>query len=89
MNERDSDQLAASVTQAGSIKRPQVEAMEARPGLDPADIRMIRQKLDKSHSHGALRNGDSVSTLPEVGSEGSRLTLRVLAYKALIKIASE
>ena len=62
MNERDSDQLAASVKQAGAIKRGKL-----KPGrttrMDPADIRMIRQKLDKSQSEFALMIGVSVSTL--------------------------
>ena len=60
MNKRDFDQLAASVKQAGEIKRGKL-----KPGrtirMDPADIRMIRQKLDKSQSEFALMIGVSVS----------------------------
>ncbi len=47
MNKRDFDQLAASVQQAGAIKRGKL-----KPGrtthMVPADIRMIRKRLDRS-----------------------------------------
>ena len=49
MNERDFDQLIASVKQAGAIKRGKM-----RPGrrlhINPAHIKMIRKKLDKYQS---------------------------------------
>ncbi len=85
MNERDSDQLAASVKQAGAIKRGKL-----KPGrttrMDPADIRMIRQKLDKSQSEFALMIGVSVSTLQN-WEQGRRRPEG--PARALLKIASE
>ena len=49
MNERDFDQLVASVKQAGAIKRGKL-----KPGLriqmDPTDIKMIRKKLNKAYT---------------------------------------
>ena len=62
MNERDFDQLAARVKQAGAIKRG--ELMPGRTTqMDPEDIRMIRRRLDKSQSEFAMMIGVSVSTL--------------------------
>ncbi|MDE3001382.1 MAG: hypothetical protein OXU79_20080 [Gemmatimonadota bacterium] len=47
MNEHDFARLAASVKQAGEIKRGTL-----KPGrttqMDPADIRLIRKRLDSS-----------------------------------------
>ena len=67
MNERDFDQLAASVKQAGAIKRGKL-----KPGrttrMDPADIRMIRQKLDKSQSEFALMIGCQRLYFAELGA---------------------
>ena len=85
MNKRDFDQLAASVKQAGEIKRGKL-----KPGrtiqMDPADIRMIRQKLDKSQSEFALMIGVSVSTLQN-WEQGRRRPEG--PARALLKIASE
>ena len=85
MNERDFDQLAASVKQAGAIKRGKL-----KPGrttrMDPADIRMIRKKLDKSQSEFALMIGVSVSTLQN-WEQGRRRPEG--PARALLKIASE
>lgn len=47
MNERDFDQLVASVKQAGAIKRGKLKPGR-RIQMDLADIRMIRKKLNKS-----------------------------------------
>jgi len=59
MNERDFDQLVASVKQAGAIKRGKLKP-ERRIQMDPADIKMIRKKLNKSQSEFALRaHGDN------------------------------
>lgn len=85
MNEREFDQLAASVKQAGSIKRGKL-----KPGrttrMDPEDIRMIRRKLDKSQSEFALMIGVSVSTLQN-WEQGRRRPEG--PARALLKIASE
>ena len=45
MNERDFDQLVASVKQAGPIKHDKMKPGR-RIQMDPADIRMIRKKLN-------------------------------------------
>ena len=45
MNERDFDQLVASVKQAGAIKRDKMKPGR-RIRMDPADIKMIRKKLN-------------------------------------------
>ncbi len=85
MNERDLDQLVTSVKQAGAIKRGKL-----KPGrtiqMDPADIRMIREKLDKSQSEFALMIGVSVSTLQN-WEQGRRRPEG--PARALLKIASE
>ena len=85
MNERDFDQLVASVKQAGAIKRGKM-----KPGrttqMDAADIRMIRKKLDKSQSEFALMIGVSVSTLQN-WEQGRRRPEG--PARALLKIASE
>ena len=85
MNEHDFDQLVASVKQAGAIKSGKM-----KPGrttqMDPADIRMIRKKLDKSQSEFALMIGVSVSTLQN-WEQGRRCPEG--PARALLKIASE
>ncbi len=85
MNERDFDQLVASVKQAGAIKRG-----ELKPGrmtqMDPEDIRMIRRRLNKSQSEFALMIGVSVSTLQN-WEQGRRRPEG--PARALLKIASE
>lgn len=85
MNERDFDQLIASVKQAGAIKRGKM-----RPGrsiqMNPTDIKMIRKKLDKSQSEFALMIGVSVSTLQN-WEQGRRRPEG--PARALLKIASE
>ena len=85
MNERDFDQLVASVKQAGAIKRG-----ELKPGrmtqMDPEDIRMIWRRLNKSQSEFALMIGVSVSTLQN-WEQGRRRPEG--PARALLKIASE
>lgn len=85
MNERDFDQLIASVKRAGAIKRGKM-----RPGrriqMNPTDIKMIRKKLDKSQSEFALMIGVSVSTLQN-WEQGRRRPEG--PARALLKIASE
>lgn len=49
MNERDYDQLAASVKQAGAIKRGKLKPGR-RVQMDTADIKMIRKKQSFAQS---------------------------------------
>ena len=85
MNEREFDQLAASVKQAGAIKRGKLK-LGRTTRMDPEDIRMIRRKLDKSQSEFALMIGVSVSTLQN-WEQGRRRPEG--PARALLKIASE
>ena len=85
MNERDFDQLVASVEQAGAIKRGKMKPGR-RIQMDPADIRMIRKKLNKSQSEFALMIGVSVSTLQN-WEQGRRRPEG--PARALLKIAAE
>ena len=85
MNERDFDQLIASVKQAGAIKRGEMRPRR-RIQMNPADIKMIRKKLDKSQSEFALMIGVSVSTLQN-WEQGRRRPEG--PARALLKIASE
>ena len=85
MNEHDFDQLVASVKQAGAIKRGKMKPGR-RIQMDPADIKMIRKKLDKSQSEFALMIGVSVSTLQN-WEQGRRRPEG--PARALLKIASE
>ena len=85
MKERDFDKLVASVKQAGAIKRGKM-----KPGrsiqMDPADVRSIRKKLDKSQSEFALMIGVSVSTLQN-WEQGRRQPEG--PARALLKVVSE
>ena len=85
MNERGFDQLVARVKQAGAIKRGKLKPGR-RIQMDPADIRMIRKKLDKSQSEFALMIGVSVSTLQN-WEQGRRRPEG--PARALLKIAAE
>ena len=85
MNERDFDQLVANVKQAGAIKRGKMKPGR-RIQMDPADIRMIRKKLNKSQSEFALMIGVSVSTLQN-WEQGRRRPEG--PARALLKIAAE
>ncbi len=62
MNQKDFNNLAKSIKQAGKIRRATL-----RPGrvhsITPADVRSIRNKLGKSQSEFALMIGVSVATL--------------------------
>ena len=81
MNGRDFDNLVSSVKQAGSIKRGQLQPGRTTQ-VDPAEIKLIRKKLDKSQSEFALMIGVSVSTLQNWEQDAAIL-------RALLKIASE
>ena len=85
MKERDFEKLVESVKQTGAIKRGRM-----RPGrvtqFEPADIKSIRKKLDKSQSEFALMIGVSISTLQN-WEQGRRQPEG--PARALLKIASE
>jgi len=85
MKERDFEKLVESVKQAGAIKRGTM-----RPGrvtrFEPADIKSIRKKLEKSQAEFALMIGVSVSTLQN-WEQGRRQPEG--PARALLKIASE
>ena len=85
MNERDFDQLVVSVKQAGAIKRGKMK-LGRRIQMEPADIRMIRKKLNKSQSEFALMIGVSVSTLQN-WEQGRRRPEG--PARALLKVAAE
>ena len=85
MNEREFDQLVPSVKQAGAIKRGKMKPRR-RIQMDPADIRMIRKKLNKSQSEFALMIGVSVSTLQN-WEQGRRRPEG--PARALLKVAAE
>ncbi len=85
MKDHDFEKLMESVKQAGAIKRGTI-----KPGrmiqFDPADIKSIRKKLDKSQSEFALMIGVSTSTLQN-WEQGRRQPEG--PARALLKIASE
>ncbi len=62
MKQRDFNKLAASVKQAGRIRRGEAKPSRAFV-FRPADIRGIRLKLGKSQPEFALMIGVSVATL--------------------------
>ena len=62
MNKKQFDQLAASVRQAGAIRRGEMKPSRVTE-FAADDVRAIRQRLDKSQSEFALMIGVSVSTL--------------------------
>ena len=85
MKKQDFEKLVASVKQAGKIRRGKM-----KPGrvtyFNPADIKSIRKKLDKSQSEFALMIGVSVSTLQN-WEQGRRRPEG--PARALLKVASE
>jgi putative transcriptional regulator len=85
MRDHDFEKLIESVKQAGEIKRG-----KRKPGrviqFDPANIKSIRKKLDKSQSEFALMIGVSISTLQN-WEQGRRQPEG--PARALLKIASE
>lgn len=85
MRKQDFDKLVESVGQAGKIRRGQMRASRTFR-FRPADIKKIRQKLNRSQSEFALMIGVSVSTLQnwEQGRRSPEGPAR-----ALLKIAAE
>jgi putative transcriptional regulator len=62
MNQKDFNNLAQSIKQAGKIRRGNLRPGRIR-SITPADVRAIRGKLGKSQSEFALMIGVSVATL--------------------------
>ena len=85
MNEKDFDNLVASVKEAGKIKRGEMKPSRVKE-FSPADIKAIRKKLNKSQSEFALMIGVSVSTLQN-WEQGRRQPEG--PARALLKVATE
>ena len=85
MKNQDFDKLVKSVKQAGKIKRGEMKTSRVFK-FAPADIKKIRNSLDKSQSEFAMMIGVSVATLQnwEQGRRSPEGPAR-----ALLKIASE
>lgn len=62
MKKRDFDDLVKSVRQAGKIRRKKMRPSRATT-FKPADVRAIRDSLDKSQTEFAMMIGVSVATL--------------------------
>ena len=62
MKKRDFDDLVKSVRQAGKIRRKKLRPSRATT-FKPADVRAIRDSLDKSQTEFAMMIGFSVATL--------------------------
>lgn len=84
MKDADFEKLAASVGQAGKIRRGLLQAGRVFE-VAPADIRSIREKLGKSQSEFALMIGVSISTLQN-WEQGRRRPEG--PARALLKVAS-
>lgn len=85
MKEKDFDNLVKSVRQAGKIKRGKMKPSRSFQ-FDPADIKGIRQRLNKSQAEFALMIGVSISTLQN-WEQGRRRPEG--PAQALLKIAAE
>ena len=85
MKEKDFDNLIKSVRQAGKIKRGKMKPSRAFQ-FDPADIKGIRKRLNKSQAEFALMIGVSTSTLQN-WEQGRRRPEG--PAQALLKIAAE
>lgn len=85
MKEKDFDNLVKSVRQAGKIKRGKMKPSRTFQ-FDPADIKGIRKRLNKSQSEFALMIGVSISTLQN-WEQGRRRPEG--PAQALLKIAAE
>jgi putative transcriptional regulator len=85
MKDNDFQKLVQSVKQAGKIRRGTMKASRIT-NFNPADVRAIRKKLDKSQSEFALMIGISVATLQN-WEQGRRRPEG--PARALLKIAAE
>jgi putative transcriptional regulator len=85
MRIRDSENLGASVKQAGSIRRGKINPGRVSQ-FSPADVKAIRARLKKSQSEFAMMIGVSIATLQnwEQGRRSPHGPAR-----ALLKIAAE
>jgi putative transcriptional regulator len=84
MKDNDFQNIVRSVKQAGRIRRGSMKPSRTTT-FNPADVRAIRKKLDKSQSEFALMIGVSVSTLQN-WEQGRRIPEG--PAQALLKIAS-
>jgi putative transcriptional regulator len=85
MRKKDFDSLAASIRQAGKIRRREMEASRTTE-LDAVDVKAIRQRLRKSKVEFARMIGVSVSTLQN-WEQGRRRPDG--PARALLKVAAE
>jgi len=85
MKDNDFQKLVQSVNQAGKIRRGTMKPSRVTD-FNPADVRSIRKKLDKSQSEFALMIGVSVATLQN-WEQGRRIPEG--PARALLKIAAE
>lgn len=85
MNNEDFELLVESIKQAGEIKKGLRQA-ERIFEFTPVDIKMIRNKLDKSQSEFAMMIGVSLGTLQN-WEQGRRKP--VGPARALLKVAAE
>jgi putative transcriptional regulator len=85
MKTQDFDNLIKSVKQAGKIRRGEMKASRTFK-VSPANIKSIRQRLNKSQSEFAMMIGVSISTLQN-WEQGRRKPEG--PARALLKIASE
>jgi putative transcriptional regulator len=83
MKDNDFQNIVRSVKQAGRIRRGSMKPSRTTT-FNPADVRAIRKKLDKSQSEFALMIGVSVSTLQN-WEQGRRIPEG--PAQALLKIA--
>jgi putative transcriptional regulator len=85
MNGKDFNSLAASIKQAGRIRKGRLKATRVT-NIRPADIKAIRARLHKSQSEFALMIGVSVATLQN-WEQGRRKPEGPAC--ALLKVAAE
>src|SRR2546422_10810019 len=85
MKKDDFDKLAASIKEAGKIRRGETKPSRLIE-IAPMDVKAIRQQLGKSQSEFALMIGVSVATLQNW--EQGRRTPEGPA-RALLKVAAE
>ena len=85
MKKNDFDELLTSVRQAGQIKRGELPASRSFE-FEPADVKSIRQGLNKSQPEFALLIGVSVATLRN-WEQGRRRPEG--PARALLKVAAE
>jgi putative transcriptional regulator len=85
MNKKQFDELAASIRQAGAIRRGEMKPSRVTE-FAPEDVRAIRKRLGKSQSEFALMIGVSVSTLQN-WEQGRRVP--VGPARALLRVAAK